>query len=455
LAETINNDARTIYLASTADIRAAGRVVRRFVIIRPKLNPDVLRKYLALDHPLLAELLPLLDAMETENVDILLTPKEMKTFCNVPEVLAYLALLFIMYLVDTSTDAKALQAVQILVNYLKSINSRMMDPFMSKAYFFLSLFYERNGNLKDIRNELLSVYRTATLRHDIATQAMVLNLILRNYIHYDLYDQALRFVRSTSFPEQSRSGEYARYLYYLGRIKAVQLEYSDAHAKLTQAIRKAPQAPSIGLGFKLQVTKFEIIVELLMGEIPPRSTFLNKELRDGLKPYEQITQAVRSGDLTRFSSVEKKFQSQFEADKTWLLIQRLRHNVIKAGLRKINVSYSRISLQDISNKLGLEGVQEAESVAAKAIVDGVIDAIIDHSKQALESKQNQDVYSTVEPQRLLHKRIAFCLQLHNDAIKAMEYPSKAQNTKGETVEERREREAQILEAEADDDMDML
>lgn len=303
---------------------------------------------------------------------------------------------------------------------------------------------------------IYSAYRTSTLRHDITTQATILNLVLRNYIHYDLYDQALRFVRSTSFPETNRSGEYARYLYYLGRIKAVQLEYSDAHSKLTQAIRKAPQTSTVGLGFKLQAYKLDIVVELLMGDIPPRSTFLIRELKAKLKPYEAIAQAVRSGDLTRFTAVMNEHQQLFEADKTWLLIHRLRHNVIKTGLRSINLAYSRISLKDISDKLGLEGAHEAEGVAAKAIVDGVIDATINHEKQVLESKQNVDIYSTLEPQRLLHKRIAFCLQLHNDAIKAMEYPqSKISNVVGETVEERREREAQMLEAEADDDMDMI
>ena len=27
-----------------------------------------------------------------------------------------------------------------------------------------------------------------------------------------------------------------------------------------------------------------------------------------------------------------------------------------------------------------------------------------------------------EPQKALHKRIAFCLQMHNDTVKAMAYP---------------------------------
>lgn len=42
----------------------------------------------------------------------------------------------------------------------------------------------------------------------------------------------------------------------------------------------------------------------------------------------------------------------FTADKTANLVARLRHNVIRAGLRRINLAYSRISLQDVAAKLG-------------------------------------------------------------------------------------------------------
>ncbi|CDJ57527.1 hypothetical protein EMWEY_00039210 [Eimeria maxima] len=42
--------------------------------------------------------------------------------------------------------------------------------------------------------------------------------------------------------------------------------------------------------------------------------------------------------------------------------------------------------KDIAVKLGLDSAQEAEAVAAKAILDGVIDATIDHDQQFLQSK---------------------------------------------------------------------
>lgn len=58
--------------------------------------------------------------------------------------------------------------------------------------------------------------RTATLRHDADGQATLLNLLLRNYLHYNLYDQAEKLVSKSVFPEQANNNEWARYLYYTG-----------------------------------------------------------------------------------------------------------------------------------------------------------------------------------------------------------------------------------------------
>ena len=53
--------------------------------------------------------------------------------------------------------------------------------------------------------------------------------------------QAEKFRAKAQRPEQSRSHtQYCRYLFYLGRIKAIQLEYTDARDYLQQAARKVP-----------------------------------------------------------------------------------------------------------------------------------------------------------------------------------------------------------------------
>lgn len=54
--------------------------------------------------------------------------------------------------------------------------------------------------------------------------------------------QAEKLRSKAQRPEQSRSSQqYSRYLYYLGRIRAIQLEYTDAKDCLQQAARKVGQ----------------------------------------------------------------------------------------------------------------------------------------------------------------------------------------------------------------------
>jgi len=45
--------------------------------------------------------------------------------------------------------------------------------------------------------------------------------------------------------------------------------------------------------------------------------------------------------------------------------RRLRHNVIKTGVRMISLSYSRIALTELASKLHLDSVEDAEYIVAK------------------------------------------------------------------------------------------
>jgi len=122
----------------------------------------------------------------------------------------------------------------------------------------------------------------------------------------------------------------------------------------------------------------------------------------------------------------------------------------------ISLSYSRISLDLVREKLNLDSAKDAEFIVAKAIRDGVIEATIDHDQAFVQSKENSDIYSTKEPMTAFHQRISFCLDIHNQSVKAMRFPPKSYNKDLESAEERREREAQELESAkeiAEDDYD--
>lgn len=106
---------------------------------------------------------------------------------------------------------------------------------------------------------------------------------------------------------------------------------------------------------------------------------------------------MKSGDMETFKKLLTKYQTLFQNDKNYTLITRLRHTVIKFGLKKINISYSKISIEDIKTKLSLESNEETEQIVSKAIRDGVIDAIIDHEQKHMRSKDINDIYTSNDP----------------------------------------------------------
>ena len=59
-------------------------------------------------------------------------------------------------------------------------------------------------------------------------------------------------------------------------------------------------------------------------------------------------------------------------------------------------------------------MKDTESIVAKAIRDGGIDAVIDHANSWMLSKEVADIYSTPEPAAAFHARTAFCLDIHNE-----------------------------------------
>jgi len=372
----------------------------------------------------------------------------------IPEVASYLSLLVLIYLIDQKRGEEAVTCATQLMVKLESQNRRSMDLISSKCYFYYVRSHEMVDRLAETRTLLHSRLRTASLRNDAECQAVLINCLLRNYLHYNLYNQADKLILKSTFPEQASNNEWARYYYYLGRIKAMQLDYSEAHKHLLQSSRKAPQ--NSAAGFKQHVAKLSVTVELLLGNIPERQTFLAPLVKVALQPYLQLTQAVKSGDVARFVEVVKKFEEQFQSDHTYTLIVRLHHNVVKTAVRTISLAYSRITFADVAQKLFLDSPEDAEFIVAKAIRDGVIEAVLDHENGWMQSKDTSDVYSTKEPQIAFNQRIEFCLDLHNHSVKAMRFPPKSYNKDLESAEDRREREAQDLElakemAEDDDD----
>lgn len=300
----------------------------------------------------------------------------------------------------------------------------------------------------EARPKLLALFRSLSLRHDELGMEIVLNTLLQNLTHHKLFDHAESVVANCVVKQPFRStNQAARFFYYDGLIKAMRLDYSGAHVSLLQALRKAPER---ALGFRIAATKLDVVVQLLIGEIPPRSEFLQANMKDALHPYLTLTTCVRFGNLGRFQSTANRHQPLFEHDHTYSLIMRVRQNVIKMGLRRICQAYTRIPIADMCVKLALDNPEDAEYIVAKAIHDGVIEAHIDHEKGHIVTSETVDVYSTTEPLHAFQRRTAFCNAAHDEARRAMRYTSEMDDEDARLKELERKREALDRAAEDED-----
>ncbi|RYC53818.1 hypothetical protein CHU98_g12393, partial [Xylaria longipes] len=378
----------------------------------------------------------------------------------IPEVDIFLGILIQVYLFDSKQFQQGAEFSKSLADRIHSLNRRTLDSLSAKAYFYYSLFCEQLAPLPPsprspivaIRPTLLTALRTAVLRKDIDTQASVIVLLLRNYLLTSHISQADLLVSHTQFPENAANTQVARFLYYLGRIRAIQLRYTEAHEHLTAATRKSP-ASNCALGFAQTATKLLLVVELLMGDIPERATFRASNMEQALWPYFLLVQAVRVGNLEDFETTIAQHADTFRRDGTYSLILRLRQNVIKTGIRMMSLSYSRISLRDICIRLHLGSEESAEYIVAKAIRDGVIEATLDREHGFMKSKEIGDVYATREPGEAFHDRIRACLGLHDESVKAMRFPMNQHRLELKNAQEAREREREMAKEIQDGDLD--
>ena len=150
---------------------------------------------------------------------------EKKDLCKLLEVQLFGLALTLLYLVKFRFLKEAKQLSTNLLNKIIKTNKRHLDSLQAFCLFYYSRVNELSGHLRQIRPQLFDYYRRACIKTDEIGQATVINLILRNFIEFQQFSQAEKFMNQSSFPETISNNENVRYLYYTALIKTTSLEY--------------------------------------------------------------------------------------------------------------------------------------------------------------------------------------------------------------------------------------
>jgi 26S proteasome regulatory subunit N3 len=223
------------------------------------------------------------------------------------------------------------------------------------------------------------------------------------------YNLALSFLKHCNFPADASPAQLGRYHFFVGHLKAVTLDYSEAQHHLQLSLRRAPQNRHAE-GFRSLVTRHLMVVMMLRGQVPARGMLAD------LPVYLTLARSILQGDVISFERVAK--HEQFTEDGLAPLVERLRSAVILAGLTMISQCYSRIRFEEIADMLHIESSADAEGFCAKAAADGLIDAVINHAEGTLESASNKDDAAGGFSERI-HKDIQDCFGIREDTQRTM------------------------------------
>ena len=78
----------------------------------------------------------------------------------------------------------------------------------------------------------------------------------------------------------------------------------------------------MAVSYRLRATKLLVLVQLLMGDVPERTMFAQRDLEAGLAPYFHLTRAVRVGEISVFNEVVTSNTHLWEKDGVTSLIVR-------------------------------------------------------------------------------------------------------------------------------------
>lgn len=245
--------------------------------------------------------------------------------------------------------------IQEIFNFLSTVDlygqDRTFDFFVGKLvkYFYLSI--------KHLGGDITPIYKILCTNREYGnkyTIAIATNSILEYQINSHIYEIIDEEINDKS--------ERCKYTFYLGFIYLVRGDYSMAMKYLDESdILNTKQT------LALLIKKCTIVCKLHLGDFSIFYPYQNQ-----LKPYFSLIGCVKRGDVKAFYLHLEDQQSEYLSNNLYFVVRRLLKNIVRVGLRKVAICYSRIQVADISDILGFN----VEFILYKAIKDGEVKGFV-------------------------------------------------------------------------------
>ena len=341
---------------------------------------------------------------------------------NNEQEIVYLLLLGLVYYKEHQFEHSRVILNSLLFEAPHDLATRIyLIPLSSYILYKFLNGIEKENKFADLKEKIyhwLALFQNGSYEALFST---VYVFLLRNLLKSGQLKEATQLLKNCRFPEHIGHSLLAKFLYYKGVYLSHVGQLTPALNFITESLRKASEdTTKKGLNaFKASAKKLKIVLQLLVND-PISHNWLNENKIP--VHYMSLVGAVNRGDNVQFNELIHANRVSFEKDKVMRLLDEMRSVVTKNALKKLSVSYSKISIKDVLAKLGVGNNPDFDLNAflTKSRED-LPEFTIDHKNLSIEFTQKLDNYYNSQTRESLIQRIRHLQGLEEQVNKSLKF----------------------------------
>ena len=203
------------------------------------------------------------------------------------------------------------------------------------------------------------------------------------------------------------------FYYYGGMVYTCLHDYSRALLFLTVCL----STPSVAISAIMVAAykKFVLVSLLKFAKVVSLPRYCTHMVERAIKPlcgaYTDVARAYGSGKVDVIQQLVNKYTETFSRDRNLGLVQRLETSVRCNSVQRLTHTFMTLGLADVSARVGLRSVAEAEKYIRDMIEDGEIHASLNQAKQMVSFTENPENYDSLAMVEYIDEQIAECMTL--------------------------------------------